>query len=84
MNIQSIKIMDNIPAKANPFNHDAFHMGTQLGSNLIIMHPNHSDAECPYIIICNTTTGERMKVILNEESASSSTRLANLINSISN
>lgn len=48
----------------NPFLHDHYHMGIRLGTNVVIMHPNHQDKECPYFIICNTESGERTKVEL--------------------
>lgn len=52
-----------IPAGSNPFEHDAYHMGTQLGSNCTVMFENHSEALCKYLIICDTNTGKRVKVL---------------------
>lgn len=46
----------------NPFCQDAYHMGTYLGKNVCVMYPNHSTEECPYLIIVNTRTGERLKI----------------------
>lgn len=54
--------LDSFPPNSNPFHHDAYHMGTQIGSNCTIMHPNHSNKECDYIIVINTKTGERLKI----------------------
>lgn len=77
-----IESMPSIPAGANPFQHDAFHMGTQLGTNCIILHPNHSDKVAPYIIICNRTTGEQVKIILDDEKAKSMDLISSIVNHI--
>ena len=51
----------------NPFREDQYHMGTVLGDNLVVMYKNFPKDKCPYLIIINTTTGERLKVNLDEE-----------------
>lgn len=51
-----------IVANSNPFNHDLYHMGTKLGTNVIVMYANHPSEEMTYLIIVNVITGERMKV----------------------
>jgi len=57
-----IESLLSFPAGDNPFCYDAFHMGMTVGSNVIVMMPNHSREECPYLIIVNTVTGERIRV----------------------
>lgn len=57
-----IEQMSLFPANANPFSHDVFHMGTKVGANIVIMHPNFSDGRMDYMIIVNVETGERIKV----------------------
>lgn len=52
------------PAGENPFRYDAYHMGTRLGTNVIVMHPNHPSEEMKYMIIVNVVTGERLKVTI--------------------
>ena len=57
-------MLEPFPPNENPFLHDAVHMGTRLGKNVVVMHSNHSYEEAKYLIIVNVTTGERMKVML--------------------
>jgi hypothetical protein len=59
-----IEQMGSIPPKANPFSYDLYHMGTRMGSNLLIMHANHDSEICNYLILCNTDTGERWRVAI--------------------
>lgn len=47
----------------NPFVQDAFLMGTPLGKNILIMHENFPDEVCKYIVVVNTKTGERHRLI---------------------
>ncbi|MCK5016562.1 MAG: hypothetical protein KAS32_05750 [Candidatus Peribacteraceae bacterium] len=51
----------------NPFHHDAYHMGTKMGSNLYIMHENHSDSVSKYLILVNTETGKKMRIRIHGE-----------------
>lgn len=51
-------------SELNAFLQDAYHMGTRMGSNLMIMHENHSTSECKYLILINTITGERKKITI--------------------
>jgi len=64
-----ITTMAPIPPKSNPFNHDQYHMGTKMGTNCIVMYENHDTAECNYLIIINTETGERIRVALTSKGA---------------
>lgn len=62
--MQTEELLPNFPPNSNPFHHDAYHMGTTLGTNCTILFANHSDKECEYIIVVNTVTGERLKIDL--------------------
>ena len=46
----------------NPFLQEAVLMGTQVGRNVTIMHRNFERDECPYLIVIDTRTGERIKI----------------------
>lgn len=60
----NIEHLDPIPANDNPFKHDLYNMGTSLGTNCIVMHSNFSRDECPYLIVINKETGERVRLTL--------------------
>ena len=51
----------------NPFLSDLENMGTQIGTNVIVMHRKHTSEKQDWIIIVNTVTGERMKLAFKEE-----------------
>ena len=72
--------MPPFPAGCNPFHHDLFHMGTYIGTSLCIMYASHSIGD--YIIVVNIETGERIKVILNEETAEKSGNFAEFMDAI--
>lgn len=78
-----IKKLDSIPAGDNPFLHDAFHMGTPVASNIMIMHGTHSNQRASYIIIVNTETGERHQVTFDEKKAEKETACAALVQTVS-
>lgn len=59
MDISNIK---PFPAGQNPFCHDSYHMGIPIGKNVMVMMPNHSTENCPYLIIVNVETGERIQI----------------------
>jgi hypothetical protein len=46
----------------NPFHHDAYHMGQQIGKNLIMMHANHPDEICKYLILVDQLTGKQVRI----------------------
>lgn len=71
------------PANSNPFNYDAYHMGQSFGTNVIIMMPNHDTEYCPYLIVVNTVTGERIKVLFDKTKADEGSAHAALITAIS-
>lgn len=56
--------MKAFPPNENPFHHDAFHMGTKIAANLMILHANFPDEKAKYVILVNTETGERTRVRL--------------------
>lgn len=62
-----IQVLKSFPPNSNPFHHDGYHMGTQLGSNVTVMHENHSDKFMRYLIIVNTETGDRIRIDFQEE-----------------
>lgn len=61
-----IRPMEAIPAYDNPFCHDAYNMGTALGSNLVVMYDTFPDKPMDYLILVNTRTGKRIKVFMEE------------------
>lgn len=52
-----VQRIGSIPPDSNPFNYDAYRMGTRLGTNVIVMHSNHGNEVCDYLIIVYTITG---------------------------
>ena len=62
----AIEEMSAFPEGKNPFEHDRFHMGTNLGDNVLIMHPNHPDKEAEYLIVVNKRTGKRIRIYFPE------------------
>lgn len=64
----SVNEVPPIPAGANPFRHDAYHMGTSLTRGWIVMHegPDRKESPVPlrYMILVNTRTGQRIKLDL--------------------
>lgn len=58
--------LGSFPA-GNPFHHDLFRMGQEVGSNVMVMFEKHTHEEQPYIIVVNTKTGERLKLTFEEE-----------------
>lgn len=55
-----ITTMSNIGPNQNPFHHDAFRMGTQLGSNITAMFGNHKHEEMESLVLVDTETGDRV------------------------
>jgi len=60
-----ISIINSFPV-GNPFDHDSLHMGTEIGTNVMIMHKRGNNQYQNYIIVCNTETGERMLIDFND------------------
>lgn len=53
----------SIPPGSNPFNYDAFHMGSSLGPGWMAMYSN-SGKEMQYLYLVNTNSGRRFRVDL--------------------
>ena len=54
--------MESIPANGNPFQHDQFNMGTQIGANVHVMFGGFVDDRQSQMIVINTETGERIRI----------------------
>jgi hypothetical protein len=74
------EIMSPIAPNSNPFHYDAFHMGQYVGKTICIMYANHSIND--YIIVVNIPTGERTKLIFNEENAETAGNFAEFMDTI--
>lgn len=61
-----IEEMESLPPDSWPFSHDHYHMGTTLGSNVLVLHENHADKPAQYLIICHLPTGKRIRVLFPE------------------
>lgn len=61
-----IEKMTSFPENSNPYNHDLYHMGRDIGTDLMMMFANHSSEKMEYFILVNTKTGERTKVVIGE------------------
>lgn len=70
-------------APINPFMQDHYNMGTRLGNNIMIMHGNHDNEICKYLIIVDLITGERKKVTFDSVPMTGAEQdVANIINQI--
>lgn len=72
--------LSKFPENANPYSHDAYHMGKSIGSNVHIMFPNHDSEYCPYVIVINAVTGERIKVLFDNVKADYGNGITAIIN----
>lgn len=58
--------MDPIPVGSNPFSADLYHMGCNVSGSWMAMFDQHAGSEYPdpsYIIMVNTKTGQRFKMV---------------------
>lgn len=55
-----------LPPNSNVFLHDHFHMGTKVGSNVMVLHHSHSTEEAKYVILVHIPTGRRIQINLPE------------------
>lgn len=55
--------MPPIPANENPYKHDHYNMGIDIGKNITVMFEAHDDQQAKYLIIINKETGERMRLV---------------------
>lgn len=53
-------------APGNPYLSDPYHMGEAMGKDFYIMMENHDSECCPYLILVNTKTGQRVKIDLSK------------------
>jgi hypothetical protein len=68
MKLPQIVQMDPIPVGANPFNHDAYNMGVQVSGAWTAMYDKHiGDVDPAYIIMVNSKTGQRFKLLFNAD-----------------
>jgi len=59
-----VQNMEPFPPKSNPFYHDIYNMGTVIAENITVMHESHPTDKAKYIIVVNTETGERLKIVM--------------------
>lgn len=62
--------LESFPANSNPYHHDIYNMGQDLGENLHMMFGNHATEKCKYIILIDTKTGERTRINIEQEEMS--------------
>jgi hypothetical protein len=60
-----VRVIPKIDA-GNPFLSDPFNMGTQIGSNVTVMYGKHVAEHQRYLIVVDTTTGERFEITFPE------------------
>ena len=69
--VPTIEEVAPIPAESNPFQYDAFSMGSDLTRGWMVMHPGFDNKESPYpmgwVILVNQRTGQRFKVSLHDD-----------------
>ena len=61
------QMMPPIPEGVHPMVFDQYHMAQAMGTNILLMFPNHSSEECKYIIVVELATGKRTKLEFNKE-----------------
>jgi hypothetical protein len=59
-----IRQLPSLPAHENPAEHDLYHMYTRIADNVVIMYGNIQKDHAPYIIVCDTTSGQRIRIDL--------------------
>lgn len=62
-----VESIPNFPENCNPYHYDSYHMGRDIGENLVMLHDNHASEPMRYFILVNTKTGERSKVTIESE-----------------
>lgn len=66
----------------NPFLSDLYHMGSSIGSNVVVMYGQHTRERQPYIIVCNTETGERLQIDFDPSAPEKSGRALGFFNDV--
>ena len=61
--------LDSFPTNSNPFHHDSYNMGQQIGTNITAMFANHSTEKMRYLILVDNKTGKRVKIFMPSEPA---------------
>lgn len=61
------EVLPSFPPNSNPFRHDLWNMGQSIGLEHMMMFRNHPSEDLDYLIIVNTTTGERVKLSFQQE-----------------
>lgn len=62
----NVESLQPFPAGENPYQHDLYNMGINIGNNLTVMYAATREEFAKYIIILNNVTGERIKVTIND------------------
>ena len=62
----TVQMLDPYPA-GNPLQHDTVSMGTNIGTNAMVLHTKHHNEDHDYIIVVNPHTGDRVKINFNNE-----------------
>lgn len=65
--IKKMETLPSLPPNSNPFEHDLWNMGQRIGKEHMLMFRNHPLEDLDYLIVVNTTTGERVKLYFKEE-----------------
>ena len=65
----SVRPLERIPRGENPLYHDAYHLATSLGKNVMIMHRNFPSDPAEYLILCHIPSGERYILQFPKDSA---------------
>ena len=70
MNMELKKIDPMVPnadgTPINPFRQDMFHMGQQIGINLMMMFYSFDNQPCRYLIFVDQITGERFQLDISQ------------------
>ena len=59
--------LGSFPPHSNPYHYEGFLMGRNVGNNVTVMMENFEEDRCRYLIIVDTESGERLRVIFDEE-----------------
>ena len=76
-----LEILPPIPAGENPYLHDRFHCGQAINGDVEVMFQSASKPTT-YLIIVNKTTGERVRVIIDEEKSEDDIRISNMMSNL--
>lgn len=54
--------LESFPPNVNPFCHDVYNMGVNIGLNFCVMFDKHPSERAGYLIVVNKETGERLRI----------------------